>query len=106
MRTRSRPVAWVTLLFLVSTFTLAQTEYELRGEVAVGRELDLFTDEETWAFTIGADGDPIRSLTFVPARALTTLCEDGAVTAMMFTFDEYLNSGDYGPFEYRVDSGE
>lgn len=37
---------------------------------------------------------------------MTVNCVNGVATGIYFFFDTYLNNGDYGKFEFRVDGGE
>jgi hypothetical protein len=81
-----------------------ENDLQFIENVAVLTTVDGFTDESELLFLIATAGETVDEN--VPARNISIKCKNGAMEAMMFEFDVYLNNGEYGDFQYRLDGGE
>lgn len=96
----------IVLFLFIGSSASSQSQIEMVEDVVIMRSVDPFTDDVELTLVIGPLNDPIMSINRLPSRAMTVNCVNGVATGIYFFFDTYLNNGDYGKFEFRVDGGE
>lgn len=92
-------------VLLLSALAFAQTEQRMVHNVLIISKTDAFTDDSVNMFVQSPIGAPSPQDS-VANRYVKVECTNGAMDGVMFVFDQYLNNGDLGEFEYRVDHGD
>lgn len=75
------------------------------NNITVMKAVNLSINENQVTFMVPEKGF-IQSPYYVNDRNLAVYCVNGSFNALLLDFDVYLNSGEYGKLEYRVDDGE
>jgi hypothetical protein len=99
-----KTILCLLIVALAGTVSAQEEDLQFIDNVAVLQTVDGFTDENTQLFVIAPIGETVTAN--VPDRSLSIACTNGAMDAMIFGFDIYLNSGELGTFERRLDGGE
>ncbi len=101
-----RTVLCFLAITLFGTSFAQESEIQIVENVAVISRMDGFTDESTLIFIMPTVGVTVSETGALPDRYIQLECTNGAMDGISFQFDIYLNSGELGAFQYRLDGGE